>query len=160
MNNLIYKNMSIGLELAIYFSFGLATALLNIFPTYGIVAGVLGSISIELIIKLLSAMSGSASGAKLFKTISTSDFWTKIGIGFACSAALSSTVHDLLFPRWNIYSIYYLTGVFGVLVLRIGVKFLRRVENRSDEIADSVLETGNKLIKLKEKKQKDNQSDL
>ena len=130
------KNMSMAIELTIYSLYGLLSVLAGI-PVMATVLGFLGSAATAFAIKALAAGAGSASGAKLSATVSTSEFWIKVGIGFSCSLALSSTVHELLLPKWGVNAVYFLIGCTGVLILKIVTRFFKTLERRADDVANA-----------------------
>lgn len=149
------KTMSIGMELGIYGLYGLLSVLAGV-PVLNIVLGFFGSACTVFLVKVLAAGAGSASGAKLSKTILTNTFWIKVGIGFAFSLALSPTAYEYLSPNrpWlDIHAVYFLLGSFGVVTLRIITKFFGGVEQKADDIGEAV---GDNVIGRVRKGKKDN----
>ena len=130
------KNTSMLMELTIYALYGILSILAGV-PVLATILGFLGSAATAFAIKALAAGAGSASGAKLSTTLSTKEFWIKVGIGFSCSLALSTTVHNLMLPKWDINAVYFLVGCTGVLLLKIVTRFFRAVESRADDVADA-----------------------
>ena len=51
--------------------------------------------------------------------------------------ALSTTVHKLLLPKWDINAVYFLIGCTGVLILKIVTKFFKTLEKRTDDVANA-----------------------
>lgn len=130
------KNTSMLMELTIYALYGLLSLLAGV-PVLATILGFLGSAATAFAIKALAAGAGSASGAKLSTILSTSEFWIKVGIGFSCSLALSTTVHDLLLPKWDINAVYFMIGCTGVLLLKIITRFFKAIERRADDVANA-----------------------
>lgn len=130
------KDKSMLMELTIYALYGILSILSGV-PVLATVLGFLGSAATAFAIRALAAGAGSASGAKLSTTLSTSEFWVKVGIGFSCSLALSTTVHDLLLPKWDINSVYFIIGCTGVLLLKILTRFFKAIERRADDVANA-----------------------
>lgn len=130
------KDISMLMELTIYALYGILSILAGV-PVLATILGFLGSAATAFAIKALAAGAGSASGAKLSATISTSEFWIKVGIGFSCSLALSSTVHELVLPKWDVNAVYFLIGCTGVLILKIVTRFFKTLERRADDVANA-----------------------
>ena len=129
-------NKTMLMELTIYVLYGLLSVLAGV-PILATLLGFLGSAATEFAIKAMAAGAGSAAGAKLSTTLTTSEFWVKVGIGFSCSMALSTTVHKLLLPKWDINAVYFLIGCTGVLILKIVTKFFKTLEKRTDDVANA-----------------------
>lgn len=128
------------MELSIYGLYGLLSVFAGI-PMLDIAMGFFGSACTVFLVKALAAGAGSASGAKLSKTIITNTFWIKVGIGFVFSLALSPSVFDYLSPTrpWlDVHAVYFLLGSFGVVTLRIITKFFGGVERKADDIGEAV----------------------
>jgi hypothetical protein len=141
--------MSIGMELGIYGLYGLLSVLAGV-PVLNILLGFFGSACTAFLVKALAASAGSASGAKLSKTILTNTFWIKVGIGLSFSLALSPSVYDYLSPAqpWlDVYSVYFLLGSFGVVTLRIITKFFGGVERKADDLGEAVGDTALSKVK-------------
>ena len=130
------KNTSMLMELTIYALYGILSILAGV-PVLATILGFLGSAATAFAIRLLAAGAGSASGAKLSTTLSTKEFWIKVGIGFSCSLALSTTVHNLMLPKWDINAVYFIIGCTGVLLLKILTRFFKAVERRADDVANA-----------------------
>ena len=138
--NLTDNTMSIGLELSIYGLYGLLSVLAGV-PLESVFLSLLGSACTVFLVKALAAGAGSASGAKLSKTIVSVSFWIKVGIGFVFSMALSPSLFDYLSPTrpWlDIHAVYFLLGSLGVVDLRIITKFFGGVERKADDLGESV----------------------
>ena len=138
--NLTDNTMSIGLELSIYGLYGLLSVLAGV-PLESVFSSLLGSACTVFLVRALAAGAGSASGAKLSKTIVSVSFWIKVGIGFVFSMALSPSLFDYLSPTrpWlDIYAVYFLLGSLGVVLLRIITKFFGGVERKADDLGESV----------------------
>lgn len=139
-NPKISTSMSIGLEMTIYGLYGLLSVLAGV-PLESVFLSLLGSACTVFLVKALAAGAGSASGAKLSKTILTNTFWVKVGIGFAFSLALSPMAYDYFSPTrpWlDIHAVYFLLGSFGVVTLRIITKFFGGVERKADDLGEAV----------------------
>lgn len=102
-----------------------------------------GSLSVIFVVKILSAASGSASGARVMRTTSNTDFWIKVGIGLAFSLVFSPSVHRNIPDSWemDINSVYYTLGCVGVLVVKAVTGFFRQIGERSDDVADAASDT-------------------
>ena len=138
--NLTDNTMSIGIELSIYGLYGLLSVLAGV-PLESVFLSLLGSACTVFLVKALAAGAGSASGAKLSKTIVSVSFWIKVGIGFVFSMALSPSLFDYLSPTrpWlDIHAVYFLLGSLGVVLLRIITKFFGGVERKADDLGESV----------------------
>lgn len=151
--NLTDNTMSIGIELAIYGLYGLLSVLAGV-PFDNVFLSFLGSACTVFLVKALAAGAGSASGAKLSKTIVSVSFWIKVGIGFVLSLALSPSVFDYLSPSrpWlDIHAIYFLLGSLGVVSLRILTKFFGGIETKADDLGEAVGEKALDNVKSKRK---------
>lgn len=151
--NLTDNKMSVAIELSIYGLYGLLTVLAGA-PLVNIFLGFLGSACTVFLVKALAAGAGSASGAKLSKTVVSVSFWIKVGIGFVFSLALSPSVYDYLSPSrpWlDIHAIYFLLGSLGVVSLRILTKFFGGIESRADDLGEAVGEKALDNVKSKRK---------
>ncbi|MCP1384793.1 hypothetical protein [Runella salmonicolor] len=135
--------MSIAMQLTIYGLYGILKIFEGI-PTFNVVLGFVGSVCTVFLVKMMAAASGSASGANLSKTVSTSSFWVNTGIGFAFSLSLSTSVFEWLSPTrpWlDIHAVYFLLGSLGVIILRGTTKFFRSIEEKADDVGDAVGDT-------------------
>lgn len=143
------KNMSILIELTLYSLYGLSFLGLSVsFDT--IFSGFIGSVCTVFLVKVLAAASGSASGAKLSKTVTTSKFWLNVGVGFAFSLSISPSLYEYLKPTrpWlDVHAVYFFLGAIGVVVLRIVTKFFRGIEERADDVGEAGADAIIKKIK-------------
>lgn len=169
MENLIKPpNLSKIMHALIYFMLAFAVVLqTKSLPLQSVLAVTLeallafiGSVSVIFMVKFLSAASGSASGARVMRTTSNTDFWIKVGIGLAFSLVFSPSVHRNLPASWalDINSVYYTLGCVGVLVVKAVTGFFRRIGDRSDDVADAasdtLIENINRFGKRKQTKDK------
>ena len=131
------------IELSVYLLYGLFSVLAGV-STLTIIYGFIGSLSAAFALKILAAASGSASGAKLSRSVKDPYFWSSACIGFVFSLAFSPSIYDYLSPSqpWlDIHTVYFFLGSVGFVSLKIVQRFLGGVEKKADDAGDAVSDT-------------------
>ena len=126
---------------SILFTGFIAAALLFIkIPPLNVCAALFGALSAAIMIKFFAAGAGGVVGARLMKIKKLSDYLASVVISLLISLIFAGSVYDYLHPKYawlHDYAVYGGLAMFGIPIVLILFSFLKRTNERSDDIADA-----------------------